>query len=312
MCNSKLNICASRLVSVLCRTFVSGMTLGASINKLKISTGKENGKRRMRFLMCGIVVCNIVCTLCGCTRREQLVLETAGQAQQISASKEAADDSGLTAPEGSQEEEDRQENQEQAGSANVKEKTDEQSSAGDIATGQMQQRAGENTMICVHVCGAVEKAGVYELPAGSRVYEAVRAAGGFAENADESYVNQAQQLADGSKLVIPSVEQVRNVPENGGTGTEQIGIVEQAALPNGGENTSVGAGNGTEADGKVNINTASETQLCEIPGIGATRAAAIMAYRQEHGSFHSIEEIMNVSGIKEGTYAKIKDCIKVN
>ncbi len=66
------------------------------------------------------------------------------------------------------------------------------------------------------------------------------------------------------------------------------------------------------ADGRININTASEAQLCEIPGIGATRAAAIAAYRQEHGGFSSIEEIMNVSGIKEGTYAKIKDRITVN
>lgn len=311
MCNNKLNICASGFVSAFYRTLASGMTLGASINKLKIGTWKESRKRRMRLLMYGIVVCNIVCTLCGCTRREQLVLETAGRAQQISASKEAADDSGLTAPEGSQEEGDRQENQEQAGSANEKEKTDGQSSAGDIATGQMQQD-GESISIWVHVCGAVEKSGVYELPAGSRVYEAVKAAGGFAENADESYVNQAQQLADGSKLVIPTVDQVRSAPEEGGTGTERIGIVEQAALPDGGETVNAEAGKGMEADGKVNINTASEAQLCEIPGIGATRAAAITAYRQEHGSFHSIEEIMNVSGIKEGTYAKIKDCIKVN
>ena len=66
------------------------------------------------------------------------------------------------------------------------------------------------------------------------------------------------------------------------------------------------------ADGRININTAPEAQLCEIPGIGATRAAAIAAYRQEHGGFSSIEEIMNVSGIKEGTYAKIKDRITVN
>ena len=65
-------------------------------------------------------------------------------------------------------------------------------------------------------------------------------------------------------------------------------------------------------DGKININTASEAQLCEIPGIGATRAAAIVAYRQQSGGFASIEDIMNVSGIKEGTYEKIKDRITVN
>ena len=65
-------------------------------------------------------------------------------------------------------------------------------------------------------------------------------------------------------------------------------------------------------DGKININTATEAQLCDIPGIGATRAAAIAAYRQEHGNFTSIEEIMRVNGIKEGTYEKMKDSITVN
>lgn len=258
----------------------------------------------MRFLVWSIAVCSIVCMLCGCTRREQLVLETAAAGpQQVPTSEEASGDSGLTAQRESQEEDDRQENQKQVGS---------EASAGDMAAGQIQQQAGEGATICVHVCGAVEKAGVYELPAGSRVYEAVEAAGGFVEEADESYVNQAQQLTDGSKLVIPTADQVRNTPENGGTGIEQIGIVEQTALPDGGETMSAAADSSMEADGKININTASEAQLCEIPGIGATRAAAITTYRQEHGSFHSIEEIMNVSGIKEGTYAKIKDSIKVN
>ena len=65
-------------------------------------------------------------------------------------------------------------------------------------------------------------------------------------------------------------------------------------------------------DGKININTASESQLCDIPGIGAVRAAAIASYRQEHGAFETIEDIMKVSGIKQGTYDKIKDSIIVN
>ena len=73
------------------------------------------------------------------------------------------------------------------------------------------------------------------------------------------------------------------------------------------------SGNGqTATDDRININTASEADLCSIPGIGATRAAAVVAYRQEHGVFASVEDIMNVSGIKEGTYAKIKDRIKVD
>ncbi len=176
-------------------------------------------------------------------------------------------------------------------------------------------------MIWVHVCGAVRKAGVYELPAGSRVFEAVQEAGGFAADADESYVNQAQRLSDGAKLVIPTVEQVEEAAGDSRTEAGRIGIVEQAGVQEAGYGVSA-AGTGdsdgrtdpvsVSADGRININTAPEAQLCEIPGIGATRAAAIAAYRQEHGGFSSIEEIMNVSGIKEGTYAKIKDRITVN
>ncbi len=183
------------------------------------------------------------------------------------------------------------------------------------------EQPADSTVIWVHVCGAVRKAGVYELPAGSRVFEAVQEAGGFAADADESYVNQAQRLSDGAKLVIPTVEQVEEAAGDSRTEAGRIGIVEQAGVQEAGYGVSA-AGTGdsdgrtdpvsVSADGRININTAPEAQLCEIPGIGATRAAAIAAYRQEHGGFSSIEEIMNVSGIKEGTYAKIKDRITVN
>lgn len=142
--------------------------------------------------------------------------------------------------------------------------------------------------IYVHVCGAVMVPGVYEMEAGSRVYEAVQAAGGFTEDAEESYVNQAQELSDGVKLVIPTVEEAGQqaplVPEYGQAYTE---------------------------DGRVNINVASVEELCEIPGIGAARAAAIVSYREEHGGFEGLEDIMKVNGIKEGTFEKIKGSISV-
>ncbi|MDE7232161.1 MAG: helix-hairpin-helix domain-containing protein, partial [Lachnospiraceae bacterium] len=72
------------------------------------------------------------------------------------------------------------------------------------------------------------------------------------------------------------------------------------------------AESGQTADGRININTATEAELCNIPGIGGTRAAAIVAYRESHGSFQKPEDIMKVSGIKEGLYGKIKDSIRVN
>lgn len=178
----------------------------------------------------------------------------------------------------------------------------------------------------VHVCGAVVSPGVYEMPAGSRVYEAVEEAGGFAEDADCSYVNQARRLTDGTKLIIPTLEQTKELSAEtdaaigiidsfgteqtaaGYTASGQAGDVQGTVTGNAGAGGDI---HGETADGKININTASEAELCNIPGIGSTRAAAIVAYRQESGGFQSIEDIMNVSGIKEGTYNKIKDKIKV-
>lgn len=257
-------------------------------------------RRTMRVF--ALFICSI---LCGCTRKEQLVLETDGMTQETRY--EASD---VLSGEGSESQAD---------------KTAAGSGAADIATmsetqEQMQpdQRTeteqGSSTMY-VHVCGAVKNPGVYELDAGSRVYEAIEEAGGFTEDADSSYVNQAQRLTDGVKLIIPTMEQTESlsVPDSIGT----IGIVEAENEQTGtGQKDAANTGDAPDgnaaSDGKININTASEAELCNIPGIGATRAAAIVAYRQEKGGFTSIEDIMNVSGIKEGTYDKIKDRIKVN
>lgn len=190
-------------------------------------------------------------------------------------------------------------------------KTEEQNTTEPQSTGEQNVPAenAEPQTIYVHVCGAVVNPNVYELPTGSRVYEAVQMAGGFTEDADESYVNQAQTLSDGVKLVIPTIEQTQAmVTEN--SEVDLVGIVgEQGGVQ---ETAASAQGETASSDGKININTATEAELCNIPGIGATRAAAIVAYRQEKGGFSAIEDIMNVSGIKEGTYEKIKDSIKVN
>lgn len=178
---------------------------------------------------------------------------------------------------------------------------------GDETTQPESVSVSEPDMLCVHVCGAVMRPGVYELPAGCRVYEAVQKAGGFAEDADQNYVNQAQTLRDGVKLVIPTKEEAAALSAPGDNNTEVIaGIVEESSW-----DIETGE-SGQTADGRININTATEAELCNIPGIGGTRAAAIAAYRESHGSFQKPEDIMKVSGIKEGLYGKIKDSIRVN
>lgn len=235
--------------------------------------------------------------LCGCTRREQLILDAGNVGRDVREANTA----------------------EAAGS--MAEDTGDMPGGTDAdrIVSDSESRTGpeESLSICVHVCGAVRKAGVYEMPPGSRVFEAVELAGGFTEEADEGYVNQAQPLSDGAKLVIPTKEQVESLREGAADGGEQIGIAGQTEGGNTvGYGVAGGENKGTDvvvssSDGKININTASEEQLCEIPGIGAARAAAIVAYRQQAGGFSAIEDIMKVSGIKEGTYAKIKDNIKI-
>lgn len=137
--------------------------------------------------------------------------------------------------------------------------------------------------ICVYVCGAVEIPGVVFLSDGSRVADALEAAGGFAEDAAQEAVNLAAKVSDGEKLYFPTREEY--VPQ-----AQQ----EEAA-----------------AAGLVNINTADVSQLCTLPGIGESRAADIIAYREAHGSFAACEDIMQVSGIKESVYSKISGKITV-
>ena len=140
---------------------------------------------------------------------------------------------------------------------------------------------------CVHVCGCVNSPGVYFLAAGSRVYQAVEAAGGLTDEAAGWYINQAAYVSDGEQIYIPSEEEAES-----------------------GDVASAAAGQ-EDDDDLININTATAEELTELSGIGESKAAAIIAYREENGDFSSIEEIMNVSGIGEGTYEQFKDKIKV-
>ena len=282
------------------------MGLGEGIMRRLIRTNLTDGKRNNKpdkergisLMLCVSAMCFCV-FLCSCTRREQLVLEeVSGEPGQLeSQAIQEQDESGLPLPE---------------------ERQEQQTVAGQPPVGQnVSEESGEPQTIYVHVCGAVEDPDVYELPTGSRVYEAVQAAGGFAEDADSNYVNQAQKLSDGVKLVIPTLEQTQAIVSEGDNG-DAVGIVGIQDSVGGQEpvlssaDGDAGAGQNDALDGRININTASEAELCNIPGIGAVRAAAIVAYRQEKGGFASVEDIMNVSGLKEGTYEKIKDSIKVN
>lgn len=174
---------------------------------------------------------------------------------------------------------------------------------------------GEQAAVCiVHICGAVKAPGVYELPEGSRVMDAVEAGGGFLEEADQAACNLAQPVTDGCQIYIMTKEESSKLEET----VKSAGIQdakEASAFGNAQMAGQSGAGQEATADGdsfgKVNLNTADASVLKTLPGIGDSRAAAIIAYRQQHGQFTRIEDIMKVSGIKEAAFEKIKDRITV-
>ncbi len=141
----------------------------------------------------------------------------------------------------------------------------------------------------VYVCGQVNAPGVYELPLGSRIFDAMEAAGGMTADACSSYWNLAELLWDGEKIYVPTESEALELGQP--AASEQ----EAAAQEN--------------AEDGININTASKEQLMTIPGIGESKADSILAYRKENGSFDSPEDIMNIPGIKEGLFSKIKDYI---
>jgi competence protein ComEA len=132
--------------------------------------------------------------------------------------------------------------------------------------------------IMVHVTGAVASPGLYYLPEGSRVNDAVQAAGGFLENADSSFINLAGVVKDGDKIHIPELMPGLSI---GGSGL------------------------------LVNINFATQTELENLPGIGPTLAKRIIDYRNQYGFFNSIDSVKNVPGLGEAVFEQIKDLITV-
>ena len=167
--------------------------------------------------------------------------------------------------------------------------------------------------IYVDVCGAVVNPGVYELSSDSRVFQAIEKAGGYLPGAAASYLNRARSLSDGQQIYVPTQEEVdsQTIPLTQDE-TAQDGMVQEGTAQTGtaADNTADGTGT-TQAGQRINLNTADVSQLSTLTGVGESKALAIIAYREENGPFTSIEDIMNVPGIKEGTYEKIKDKIAI-
>ena len=166
----------------------------------------------------------------------------------------------------------------------------------------------EAKTLVVHICGAVSAPGVYELPAGSRIIDAVEAGGGFLPEADEACCNLAEEIVDGCQIYIMTKSESctdGQTEKKAGIQTSPYGDM-QTTDRNVRSNSTTALDNGL-----VNLNTADVAALMTLPGIGESRAKAIISYREQHGAFAQIEDIMKISGIKQAAFSKIKDKITV-
>lgn len=152
---------------------------------------------------------------------------------------------------------------------------------------------------CVHIVGCVVEPGLVRLPLGSRIADAIEAAGGFSVDADQASVNLAETIEDGMQVVVPSIEESQGPKAAEGSTS--------ASSPSDGM-----AGSSSSAlSGRVNLNTASLSDLMGLSGIGEAKAQRIIAYREANGRFSSVEELVNVSGIGQKTLEAIRASICV-
>ncbi|HKW45767.1 MAG TPA: helix-hairpin-helix domain-containing protein [Candidatus Eremiobacteraceae bacterium] len=174
-----------------------------------------------------------------------------------------------------------------------------------------QPSASPSGPLHVYVCGAVRKAGVYVMPAGSRVVDAIDKAGGASGNSDVEQLNLAEPLADGMKVEIPVKGQMLTAP------VESMGISRSDSLSGargargGRHSSSRGGSHKLSAGQTVNINTASESELAQLPGVGPSLARRIVEYRTANGPFQMPDDLQNVSGIGANKFAKMEPFIRI-
>ena len=166
----------------------------------------------------------------------------------------------------------------------------------------------EEKTLVVHICGAVSAPGVYELPAGSRIIDAVEAGGGFLPEADEACCNLAEEIVDGCQIYI--MTKTESCADGQTEKKAGIQTSPDSDMQTTDRNVRSNSAPALE-NGLVNLNTADIAALMTLPGIGESRAKAIISYREQHGAFAQIEDIMKISGIKQAAFSKIKDKITV-
>lgn len=248
------------------------------VKKMRVST-KEQGTRAGRQVIVPcfcVLVCIAICFF-GCAKEDKeqeeqsLILTTDGTGETVKTQQSGGDDEAVAGKSGGE----------------------DASGSGIDSNGN--GSPGVEKIVYVYVCGAVGLPGVYALPENARIDAAVNAAGGLRDDASPDAVNLAQFIADGQQIYVPTKEEVKNGFSGSGA---------QTASPASGDG--YGSGGGSGVSGKVNINTAGESELMSLTGIGSARARAIIEYREKNGRFGSADDLLAVEGIGAGILSKIR------
>ena len=285
----------------------------AAGEKLRSWKQKKRTDRILKVVLWGILWVSLCPTLwaCGAQREELFLPEKESIAygdgnRKVESKVEDTDQNRETEPNAGNTDQNR-EAESNAGDTDQNRKAEP--SAGSTDRTELSDASSEKAKtLVVHICGAVSAPGVYELPAGSRIIDAVEAGGGFLPEADEACCNLAEEIVDGCQIYI--MTKTESCAD--GQAEKKAGI---QTSPDGDMQTTDRnvRSNSTPAleNGLVNLNTADVSALMTLPGIGESRAKAIISYREQHGAFAKIEDIMKISGIKQAAFSKIKDKITV-
>ncbi len=285
----------------------------AAGEKLRSWKQKKRTDRLWKVVLWGILWAMLCPTLgaCGAQREELFLSEKESIAygdgnRKVESNAEDTDQNREAEPNAGNTDQNR-ETEPNAGNTDQNRKAEP--SAGSTDRTELSDASSEEAKtLVVHICGAVSAPGVYELPAGSRIIDAVEAGGGFLPEADEACCNLAEEIVDGCQIYI--MTKTESCAD--GQTEKKAGIQTSPDSDMQTTDRNVRSNSATALEnGLVNLNTADVAALMTLPGIGESRAKAIISYREQHGAFAQIEDIMKISGIKQAAFSKIKDKITV-
>lgn len=285
----------------------------AAGEKLRSWKQKKRTNRLWRVVLWGILWAMLCPTLgaCGAQREELFLSEKESIAygdgnRKVESKVEDTDQNREAEPNAGNTDQNREA---ESNAGDTDQNREAEPSAGSTDRAELSDASSEEAKtLVVHICGAVSAPGVYELPAGSRIIDAVEAGGGFLTEADEACCNLAEEIVDGCQIYI--MTKTESCADGQTEKKAGIQTSPDSDMQTTDRNVRSNSAPALE-NGLVNLNTADVAALMTLPGIGESRANAIISYREQHGAFAKIEDIMKISGIKQAAFSKIKDKITV-